>query len=56
MLLGQKGVNINAGDIDGRTPLEIASRQGYDGTVKILLEHMGIDSNAKDIGGRIPYR
>ncbi|CAK9818795.1 Ankyrin repeat domain-containing protein 54 [Anthophora plagiata] len=47
------GVTPNNCDIQGRTPLHIASSRGYTEIVRLLLEH-GADSNLQDCVGNTP--
>ena len=47
LLLGTEGIEINARDHNGRTPLYCASYKGNTGVVELLLEGRGIDVNAK---------
>lgn len=48
-----KGVNVNAEDNQGRTPLHVAAEKGHLAVVKILVEN-GADVNAKDNDGNTP--
>ncbi|KAF4468114.1 ankyrin repeat-containing [Fusarium albosuccineum] len=53
-LLLEKGANIEAADIDGRTPLSWAAWKGdSDATVQLLLDR-GANIEAADINGRTP--
>ena len=57
MLLGndRPGIDIDARDNGGRTPLSWAAGAGDREVVKLFLQHgKGIDVNAKDAGGRTP--
>ena len=46
-----RGVDINAKDKDGRTPLHYASREGKQKVAALLIEK-GVDINAKDKNGK----
>ena len=55
-LLKVKGVNQDARDNDGFTPLHDASINGMPQAAKVLLEELGADSSIKDNYGRTPFR
>lgn len=38
-LLVDSGANINVRDYEGRTPLAVARKQGFDRMIEILLKH-----------------
>jgi hypothetical protein len=46
-----RGADINCTDWDGRVPLHLSSKRGYQETVKLLLEH-GADVDCTDKYGR----
>ena len=50
MILVDRGANIQANDICGRTPLHVAAEKGIAETVNYLLD-LGADINAKDKDG-----
>jgi ankyrin repeat protein len=52
-LLIKKGINVNEGDYDKRTPLHVASAGNQIEAVKLLLEH-GADINPFDRWGSTP--
>jgi len=47
------GVDPNAKDVVGETPLHYAALEGHPDVAKLLLEH-GADPNAKDYKGDTP--
>lgn len=54
MFLKRDGIDINAKDSGGGTPLSWAASSGIAGVVKIFLQWDGVDVNARDAGGRTP--
>ncbi|PTB44224.1 hypothetical protein M441DRAFT_99046, partial [Trichoderma asperellum CBS 433.97] len=50
-LLLEHGAEIDAADINGKTPLIHASSVGHENTVKVLLEY-GAEVNAADNDGQ----
>ncbi|CAN9182088.1 unnamed protein product [Alternaria alternata] len=54
LLFEQDGIDINAKDEDGVTPLWTAARWGQESVVRLLVEQDGIDINAKDKDGATP--
>ncbi|KAL9118335.1 MAG: hypothetical protein Q9187_005122, partial [Circinaria calcarea] len=55
-LLKVKGVNQDAQDNDGFTPLHDASMNGRPQAAKVLLEELGANSSINDNYGRTPFR
>ncbi|KAF5323839.1 hypothetical protein D9611_008234 [Ephemerocybe angulata] len=53
-LLSAPGIDVNAADFNGRTPLSFAARYGHEAIAKLLLAVPGIDVNATDDNGRTP--
>jgi ankyrin repeat protein len=54
LLLGTEGVDPDAKDKYGRTPLWRAAANGYEAVVKLLLSTEGVDLDTKDKYGRTP--
>ncbi|KAF5324023.1 hypothetical protein D9611_008326 [Ephemerocybe angulata] len=54
LLLAVPGIDINAPDTGGRTPLIFAARNGHEAVVKLLLAAPGINVNAANTGRQIP--
>jgi len=52
-LITDCGINPNIQDVDGSTPLHIATRYGNLDVVELLLEY-GADPNVKDNKGKTP--
>jgi hypothetical protein len=53
ILLTMDGVELDLKDNNGWTPLQRAARNGYEATVRLLLEQ-GAESESKDSEGRMP--
>ncbi|KAF5324056.1 hypothetical protein D9611_008343 [Ephemerocybe angulata] len=51
LLLAKPGIEVNAADTDGRTPLHVAAAKGHEVILKHLLAAPGIDVNAPDTNG-----
>ena len=52
-LITDCSINPNIQDVDGSTPLHIATRYGHPDVVELLLEY-GADPNVKDNKGKTP--
>ena len=46
LLLAKKGIEVNAADTSGATPLYVAAQKGHSKVVQHLLAKKGIDVNA----------
>ncbi|KAF5324036.1 hypothetical protein D9611_008306 [Ephemerocybe angulata] len=53
-LLTAPGIDVNAPDTSGMTPLTFAARDGHEAVVKLLLAAPGIDVNTPSIGRQTP--
>jgi ankyrin repeat protein len=53
-LLGKAGIEVNARDNDGKSPLHCAAEKGEVKVVEKLLEHKDIDVNAENGDGETP--
>ena len=54
MLLERSDVNPEISDIPRRTPLLVASLNGYEGIVKMLLDRNDVNPNHRDLLGLTP--
>eukprot|EP00945_MAST-04E_sp_MAST-4E-sp1_P007839 g7839.t1 len=54
ILLSEEGIDVNAKDQYGRTPLWVSSEEGKTDVVELLLAHDKIDVNAKNNDGQTP--
>ena len=54
MLLKHDGIDVNAADNKGWTPLFVAVSLGSAEVVNVFLQHGGVDFNARDNRGRTP--
>ena len=54
-LLRIKKWDLNATDMYGNTALIVATKEGHDGIVKVLLEQEGVDPNIVDVDSRTPF-
>ncbi|KAF6763519.1 ankyrin repeat-containing domain protein [Ephemerocybe angulata] len=54
LLLAAPGIEVNASDTRGRTPLRFAAENSHEAVVKLLLAAPRIDVNAPDTDGRTP--
>jgi ankyrin repeat protein len=52
LLLGMEGIDFNATDSKGQTPLIHASREGYHQVVRLLLECEGLNLDLEDGDGK----
>jgi ankyrin repeat protein len=55
LMLKGRDLDINAQDMDGFTPLHLASAAGVLDVVRLLVEH-GADTEARDKAGRTPFQ
>jgi len=55
LLLAHK-IDVNAGDMDGDTPLHIATKVGSEQSVKLLLSDPRVNVNRLNVGGLSPLR
>jgi ankyrin repeat protein len=53
-LLAAPGINVNAADKNGPTPLSRAANRGHEAVVGRLLAAPGIDINVADKNGKTP--
>ncbi|KAF6743832.1 ankyrin repeat-containing domain protein [Ephemerocybe angulata] len=54
LLLAKPGIEVNAADTNGRTPLHVAAKGSHEAVIQLLLAAPGIDVNASDTDGRTP--